>query len=109
MKTRIHAAILTLAVAAGSIGLAAPVEAARRSRANGAEKGWRLGTYVGALGTVAALAMNKDTIALLAGGATLLSYTQWKKEMRKRHHREDRAYYNAYRNAWFARHRRGRR
>lgn len=105
LKTRINAAILTVTLAAGSIAVTA-VPAAARS--NSREKAWRIGTYAGTAGTIAALAKGKGTWALIAGGATLLSYSQWRKEMRRRHRREDRAAYYRYRSNYYARHRRHR-
>jgi len=82
-------------------GIAGPAEARSRS----SEKAWRIGTYVGSAATIAALAKGKGTWALIGGGATLLSYSQWRKEMRKRHRREDAASYRAYRTSWLRRHR----
>lgn len=87
------------------LGLARPAEA-RRRRASSAENAWRIGTYVGAAGTAAALATGKGTWALIGAGATLLSYSQWKREMKKRHRRASYANYRAYRTAYARRHHR---
>lgn len=103
MKQRYLSAVLAAVMSFGSLGLIAePAFAGRVSRK---EKLWRLGTYIGGAGTIAALVTGNDTWALVGGGATLLSYTQWRKEARRRRKREDRAAYRSYRRAWLNRHR----
>lgn len=82
---------------------AVPAEARRRS--NSRERAWRIGTYVLGAGTIAALASGRGTLALIGGGATLLSYTQWRREMRRRHRRHDLNAYRSYRRSWLNRHR----
>jgi hypothetical protein len=67
-------------------GSPAPAGASRSG-----ERLWRTGTYLGTAGTVAALLSNKDTLALVGAGATYLSYTQWKREVKRRHSEERRA------------------
>jgi threonine/homoserine/homoserine lactone efflux protein len=67
-----------------------------------------VGLQMAALGLIfSGMALCTDgTWALLAGGATLLSYTQWRHEMKRRHRREDRATYYRYRSEWYRRHHR---
>ena len=104
MTTRIRAICggLTAVIAAGclSLGTISPAEARGGSR----EKAWRIGTYVGSGATIAALAKGKGTWALIGAGATALSYSQWKKEQRRRHRAYDRAAYARYRRAHYRRH-----
>lgn len=106
MKTRVRAfsAGLAAVIAAGclSFGIAGPAAA----RSNSREKAWRIGTYVGAAGTAAALATGKGTLGLIGAGVTLLSYTQWRREMKRRHRAYDRAAYSRYRRSYYARHHR---
>ena len=101
MKQRYWAGGLAGLMLIGSLGLVSPAEAGRVSSK---EKGWRIGTYIAGAGTIAALATGNDTWALVGGGATLLSYTQWRKYARRRRAREDRAAYRAYRTAWLRKH-----
>ena len=103
MKTRLNAAILTVTIGFGAVAMTA---APAMARTNSRERAWRTGTYLGGAGTIAALATGHGTWALLAGGATLLSYTQWRHEMKRRHRREDRATYYRYRSEWYRRHHR---
>lgn len=72
------------------------------------EKTYRIGTYIGGAATIAALAKGKGTWALIGGGATLLSYRQWKKAARRRRQNDSAAAYRAYRTRWL-RQNRGRR
>lgn len=85
------------------VGLAQPAQASRKAR----EKAWRYSTYAGTAGTAAALAKGKGTWALIGGGATLLSYSQWRNEIRRRHNRRGSyADYRRYRANWYRHHRR---
>jgi hypothetical protein len=100
MKQQIAAAALAAIVGVGglSLGAARPAEARSGSR----ENTWRVGTYVGAAATGAALAKGKGTWGLIGAGATALSYSQWKKEVNRRHRRQrsarySRRYYRRYR------------
>jgi hypothetical protein len=87
------------------LGVVAPAAAGQKSR----EKNWRIGTYVGSAATAYALARGKGTWALIGAGATLLSYSQWKKEVKNRHRREGRySDYQRYRRNWYAHNRRRR-
>jgi hypothetical protein len=104
MRKQFLASALAAAVGAGSIitGLAQPAAARNKSR----ENAWRIGTYAGAAGTAYALSQGKGTWALIGAGATLLSYTQWKKEIQRRHHRRGSyADYQRYRSNWYRHHR----
>src|SRR5688500_9996182 len=102
MRARLSAAALAAILAAGvCLGTVVPA-AARTSKR---EKTWRTATYIGSAATIYALAKGEGTWALIGGGATLRSYSQWRREMRKRHRREDRAAYRAYRTRWLRRHR----
>src|SRR5690242_16360418 len=105
MKRRIIPILLAVLVAAGSLTFGGVAEAGRRSRSRSQERNWRIGTYIGSAATIAALAKGEGVWALVGGGATLLSYSQWRKEMRRRHRRESRAGYHNYRSRWFRRHR----
>ncbi len=102
MKQRYMTGILAALMLFGSVAIVSPAEARRVSSK---EKGWRIGTYIAGAGTIAALATGNDTWALVGGGATLLSYTQWRKYARRRRAKEDRASYRAYRTAWLRKHR----
>ena len=90
---RVVSAVLTTAIAAGTllVGSARPAE----SRGGGSEKLWRIGTYLGAAGTGVALAKGRGTWALIGAGATALSYSQWKRQVSRRHRRERLAYYGS--------------
>ena len=106
VRRRVVTGFLASATVAGSLFAGVAPALARKSPANQREKNWRGATYVGAAGTAYALAKGKGTWALIGAGATLLSYNQWKKEIRRRHQRDDsRAAYNRYRSAWHAKHR----
>ena len=97
MKQRIYAGMLAATLAAGALtfGMAAPATAAK-------EDTYRIGTYLGSAATIYALAKGKGTWALIGGGATLLSYNQWKKEASRRRDRDrSRRAYQAYRTRWF--------
>ena len=111
IRTRFTTLGLATVIGLGSLVVAgAPAEARRgRHRANSSEKAWKAGTYLGAAGTAAALLTGKGTLGLIGAGATALSYSQWKKEVRRRHDR-DTSYssYQRYRNR-HARYRRTRR
>jgi hypothetical protein len=102
MRKRIYATALAAVMALGTtvFGVVAPAEAGNR------EKLYRVGTYLGSAATIYALAKGEDTWALVGGGATLLSYSQWKKQVGKRHKREDarRRAYRKYRTNWLRRH-----
>lgn len=102
MNMKIHAGILAGLMTLGAVALPLSPAEARSSKK---EKAWRIGTYIAGAGTIAALATGNDTWALVGGGATLLSYTQWRKEARRRRAREDRAAYRRYRTTWLRRHR----
>lgn len=82
-----------------SLGMAPAAQAADK------EKLYRIGTYIGGAGTIYALARGRGTWALIGGGATLLSYNQWKKEASRRRQR-DRSLraYRSYRTGWLQRH-----
>ena len=103
MRQRTYAGLLAGLMMLGALVLPAVPAEARSSRK---EKAWRIGTYVAGAGTIAALATGNDTWALVGGGATLLSYTQWRKEMKGRHKDEAarRAAYRQYRTSWFKKH-----
>ena len=96
---------LTAVVAAGCLSLGAISPAAARHR-HSSENAWRIGTYVGAAGTAAALATGRGTLGLIGAGATLLSYSQWRHQVRRRHQDESRYAYSRYRRAYYRRHRR---
>lgn len=101
MNKRTTSAFMAVVMLVLSLAFAGamPVSAASKSR----EKAWRIGTYVGSAATIYALARGKGTLALIGGGATLLSYSQWKKEARNR--RRSEADYRAYRTRWLRAHR----
>jgi hypothetical protein len=112
-RKRIFSAVLAGIMGFGAVAVVAgPAEAQRRRsrvRASAREKGWKAATYATTAASVAALAMNKDTVAAIGAGAALLSYSQWRKEVRGRHRKARYADYVAYRNNWYARNGRGRR
>ena len=97
---------LAAVVAGGCLSLGAISPAAARRRSNSSEKAWRIGTYVGAAGTAAALATGKGTLGLIGAGATLLSYSQWRHQVRRRHQDDSRYAYNRYRRSYYSRHHR---
>jgi len=111
IRTRFTTFGLAAVMGIGSLAVfTAPAEA-RRHGANGAEKGWKAGTYLGAAGSAAALLTGKGTLGLIGLGATALSYSQWKKEVRKRHDRDTsyssyRRYRSSHSRYWARRHRR---
>lgn len=109
VRTRFTTLGLAAVMGIGSLVVATAPAEARRRKANSKEKLWRAGTYVGAAGTAAALLTGKGTLGLIGAGATALSYSQWKKEVRRRNSR-DTSYssYRRYRNQ-HARYRRSRR
>ncbi len=98
MKQRLMTAALAVVMGVGGVVATGGVaEAARRTRANSREKAWRIGTYAGTAATTAALVKGKGTWALIGGGATALSYSQWRKEMKRRHKKDrSRAAYQRY-------------
>lgn len=103
MKTRFLSGTLASVFLAGGLSVA-PISAAYAESSK--EKLFRLGTYLGTAGTIYALARGEDTWALVGGGATLLSYTQWKNEVkdRNRDERDRRAAYRRYRTNWLQKH-----
>ena len=110
VRTRFTTLGLATVIGIGSLAVATTSVEARRRRANSSEKAWRAGTYLGAAGTAAALLTGKGTLGLIGAGATALSYSQWKKQVRRRHDR-DTSYssYRRYRRAhsrYYSRHRR---
>jgi len=84
-KQRFSATLLAFVLGIGSLMLAAKPATASSERL------WRYGTYLGAVGTGAALLKNRDTWALVGAGATALSYSQWRRSVRRRHEDERRA------------------
>ncbi len=100
MKTRFLTGSLAAVILAGGLSFA-PLSAAHA--ASGRENLYRIGTYVGTAGTIYALAKGEDTWALVGGAATLLSYSQWRKEMKGRH-KDERAAYRRYRTNWLKKH-----
>jgi len=97
MKRQLIAGLLAFSTFGGVVATATAV------RAN--EKTWRAGTYIGSAATIYALAKGKGTWALVGGGATLLSYLQWKKDVKRRHERDSsRARYSRYRQSWLNQH-----
>ncbi|HEU4754166.1 MAG TPA: hypothetical protein VFU47_13735 [Armatimonadota bacterium] len=100
---RWYSGLLAVILTAGTllVGATRPVQA----RSNSKEKAYRIGTYIGSAATIYALAKGKGTWALIGGGATLLSYTQWRKEMKRRHRNHSAAAYRAYRTRWLRQHR----
>jgi hypothetical protein len=105
-RKRIFSAVMAAVLGFGVLSLLAPLpaEAQRRRarvRANSRENAWRIGTYAGTAATAAALAKGRGTWALIGAGATLLSYSQWRQEVRRRHRREG-SYqdYLRYRQNW---------
>ena len=98
MRRQFMAGLLAFSTFGGVVGTATAV------RAN--EKTWRAGTYIGSAATIYALAKGEGTWALVGGGATLLSYLQWKKDVKRRHERDSsRRRYQQYRTSWLRRHR----
>lgn len=96
MRQRTLAGWLAAMFAAGSLtfGVVQPAAAAK-------EDTYRIGTYIGSAATIYALAKGKGTWALIGGGATLLSYNQWKKEASRRRQRDrSQRAYRAYRTRW---------
>src|SRR5689334_6363951 len=91
-KQRWTAKLMALVLGIGSLTLAGAKPASASS-----EKLWKYGTYLGALGTGAALLKNRDTWALVGAGVTALSYSQWKRSVRRRHEAERYARYASYR------------
>lgn len=103
MKRQIVTGALAAILAAGSLclGIAQPAQAASKAR----EKAWRYSTYAATAGTAAALAKGKGTWALVGAGAGLLSYSQWKREVRDRHEKNaSYSRYAAYKRNWYRRH-----
>ena len=93
-RQRFTATVMAFVLGIGSLTLVGAKPAAASS-----EKLWRYGTYLGALGTGAALFKRKGTWALIGAGVTALSYSQWKRSVRRRHDAERRARYASYRSA----------
>jgi hypothetical protein len=90
-KQRLTATLMAFVLGIGGLTLAGAKPAAASS-----EKLWRYGTYLGALGTGAALLKRKGTWALVGAGVTALSYSQWRRSVRRRHAAERRARYASY-------------
>lgn len=106
MRIRLLSVVLaTMLLIMELLAGAGAAAAGRRRRDSSSERAWRIGTYVLGAGSIAALASGRGTIALIGGGATLLSYTQWRKEMKRRRRRNDLAAYRAYRTRWLRKHR----
>lgn len=104
MKQKTIAGSLAVIVAAVTLSVGAMKPAQAKS-----EDMWRMGTYLGGAAGAYGLAKGNSTIGLIGAGVGLLSYTQWKKEMSKRHRREQSyASYRAYRNSWSRSHRHSR-
>lgn len=95
IRTRFTTLGLAAVMGLGSLAVATAPAEARRGKSNSKEKLWKTGTYVGAAGTAAALLTGKGTLGLIGAGATALSYSQWKKEVRRRHDRD--TSYSSYR------------
>ena len=102
IRRRVCTAALAALLTMGSLGVVGVAPA--QARSNSKENTWRIGTYIAGAGTIAALAKGKGTLALIGGGATLLSYNQWKKEKNRRHQRANEASYRAYRSQWLRKH-----
>jgi hypothetical protein len=100
MRTRWYAGALAAILGLTGFGFVAPTPAA-----GDREKTYRIGTYIGSAATIYALAKGEGTWALVGGGATLLSYSQWRKAARRRRAREDRSAYRRYRTNWLRKHR----
>lgn len=99
-RRRFYCGVLAALMGAGGVSVALPAAAADK------EKLYRTGTYIGSAATIYALTQGKGTWALIGGGATLLSYSQWKKAARNRRSRERSASsYRAYRASWLRKHR----
>jgi hypothetical protein len=98
----------SLATVMVSLSLSAGIPALAKDRRSGhsasKEKLGKIGTLVGAAATGYALSKGKGTWALIGAGATLLSYSQWKKQIGRRHkdERARRAAYSRYRSRWAA-------
>jgi len=107
MKKQMVAGALAAALGAGSLLLGiAPAQAGHKKHsASGAENAWRYATYAGTVGGAYALTQGRTDWALAGAGVALLSYTQWKREVNKRH-QKDRSYsaYSHYRSNWYAHH-----
>lgn len=99
MKRQLMAGLLAFSTLGGIVGTATAAHAAN-------EKMWRMGTYLGSAATIYSIARGEDTWALVGGGATLLSYLQWKRAVKSRHERDSsRRRYSQYRKAWLNKHR----
>jgi hypothetical protein len=101
MRQRTTAAFLAAVITISGLafGTAAPAAADK-------EKTYRIGTYLGSAATIYALAKGEGTWAVVGGAATLLSYSQWKKEAERRRKRDrSRSAYRAYRTRWLQQHR----
>jgi hypothetical protein len=102
-RRRVLSAALAASTLLGALTLSvsAPAPAAAKK-----EDVYRVGTYLGSAATIYALSKGEGTWALIGGGATLLSYSQWKKEVGRRHQRDrSRRSYQNYRTQWFRSHR----
>src|SRR5438067_13626780 len=108
MNIRTISGGLAALFAAGSLCLAVAKPAEAR-HSSSRERAWRIGTYAGAAGTAAALATGHGTWGLIGAGATALSYSQWRREMRRRHQSTSYARYRRYRYARHHHHRYARR
>lgn len=98
MKRQFIAGVLAFSTLGGIVGTA--------TTAHASEKAWRVGTYLGSAATIYSIAKGEDTWALVGGGATLLSYLQWKRAVKRRHERDtSRRRYAQYRRAWLNKHR----
>ena len=96
MRRQIIAGLLAFTTLGGVVGTA--------TAAHASEKAWRIGTYLGSAATIYAIAKGEDTWALVGGGATLLSYLQWKRAVKRRHERDtSRRRYYQYRRSWLNR------
>jgi hypothetical protein len=99
MRRQFIAGLLAFSTLGGIVGTATAARAAD-------EKMWRIGTYLGSAATIYSIAKGEDTWALVGGGATLLSYIQWKRAVKRRHERDSsRARYYRYRRSWLNQHR----
>lgn len=97
IRTRITTLGLATVIGIGSLAAFSGPAEARRRKANSSEKAWKAGTYLGAAGTAAALLTGKGTLGLIGAGATALSYSQWKKQVKKRHRDSSYSSYRRYR------------
>jgi hypothetical protein len=103
IRTRLMSAALAVSTLMGALTLSvsAPLPAAAKK-----EDTYRIGTYLGSAATIYALSKGKGTWALIGGGATLLSYNQWKKEASRRRQRDrSQRAYQSYRSKWLQNHR----